>query len=92
MNKELEALERLYDNLNVNDYFFRDDACEDYATIEKSLKALEIIKELILEDLVFDDKEQKINFSFGISTLCIKIENKTKYDLLKEGLLWKELY
>ena len=59
----------------------------DLAQVNKEHKALEIIKELILEDLVFDDKEQAINFSFGISTLCIKIEDKNKYDLLKEVLL-----
>lgn len=53
----------------------------------KRLKALEIIKEVVLEDLVFDDKEQEINFSFGVSTLCIKIQDKEKYDLLKEVLL-----
>ena len=49
--------------------------------------AVEAIKELILEDLVFDEKEQKINFSFGVSTLCIKIDDKAKYDFLKEVLL-----
>ena len=50
-------------------------------------KALEIIKELILEDLAFNDKEQQIEYSFGCSTLCVKIRDKEQYNLLKEVLL-----
>lgn len=44
MNKELEALDRLYNNVTCNDYFFRGDASEDYDLIAKSFKALEIIR------------------------------------------------
>lgn len=44
MTKELEALDRLYDNLKPNDYFFREDASEDCNLIETALKVLEIIK------------------------------------------------
>lgn len=54
--------------------------------IEKKLKAIEIIKELILKDLKFDDKKQTLSFMFGYLIFVKEIEDKTKYDLLKEEL------
>lgn len=55
----------------------------------KLKRALEIIKELILNDLVFGGKEHSIKFSFGPYTLYTVIKDKTKFDLLKEILCEK---
>lgn len=81
MTKELEALKTL--KIVVEDEF---DLLPELDTIEKALKALEIIKKIFLNDLVFDDEKQVIKFSSGFSIVYTKIKDKAEYKLLKEVL------
>ena len=82
MSKGLEALEEIKETLSQLDTSFY--SKESLNTIEKELKALEIMtKSLDIkeEDFFYDDKE---NVYYFIGSEIPKEE----YDLLKEVLLW----
>ena len=95
MSKEVEALDRLYDNVNWDDYFFRGDASEDYDLIEKALKALKIIKEkkVDVEQIIENPDWDKViwyNTSFtGILCEGWRMLTQEEYNLLREVLLCK---
>lgn len=95
MTKELEALDRLYDNLKCNDYYFRGDASEDCNLIEKALKAFDIIKEKRVDVFYFMSCEtlEEYNYEccediYGFCEDGIKrgILTQEEYDLLREVL------
>lgn len=83
MNKAREALDNLYFNLKSNDYYLGDEATDDYILIEKSLKALDIIKRarVNVEWLLETENVEEYNESL--------YDNLTQeeYDLLKEVML-----
>ena len=86
MSKGLEALERMARNVETNEYVFNDQCCEDYNTIEKELKALEIMKnkEVQIATLILSNTCDGYNFSKG---LLGKFLTQEEYNLLKEVLL-----
>ena len=92
MNKELEALERLKNHTISyvgSDYKVstdsREEQIKDLELIEKSLKALEIIKEKRVDIgwLIRSENCSKYNLGVGESQAL----KKKQYDLLKEILL-----
>lgn len=99
MTKELEALDRLYENLNCNDYFFRGDASEDCNLIETALKAFEIIKEKEVDIHNFKEVIIKQNWTYeqyldeenapntSGHQFAYKLLTQEEYDLLREVLL-----
>ena len=91
MTKGLEALELLTDSVYYALIECKDNISTEnkqrylnaYQTIEKGLKALEIIlKEF---RFTFDDEEQSVMID---NCYTVIFHNKEKYDLLKEVLLW----
>ena len=72
MNKSLKALERIKDFMKVNAKHWK----QDVGMIEKELKALEIIKKL----LIIDNDKQRIDIKN-----CVEMSDD-EYDLLKEVL------
>ena len=84
MSKELEALERLYCAGRLDlDYVTNGRQKEDFETIEKEIKALEIIRKYAKEQVAnIDNKsEQKC-------LLVLIMDKEKEYDLLKEVLLY----
>lgn len=78
MSKELEALQE------IRNFFHPFENEETFETIEKSLKALEIIKPYCLvADYKTDDPDTRYELAF-CKKICITQE---EYDLLKEVLL-----
>ena len=91
MSKELEALNRICEHLDLDDEYFylKNGEKADYKVIEKSLKALEIIKEKRVDvRFLFQCKSLRdYNFIYkgtNQSKLCL---TKEEYELLKEVLL-----
>ena len=88
MNKTLEALE------NIKHYDTRVGLHrDDYDTIEKSLKALEIIKKRkvdvnrLISCIEIYDTDELALYKYN-SCAVGEINKKEEYDLLKEVLLW----
>ena len=86
MSKDLEALERLYcaGRLDLS-YVQSDKHKQDYELIEKDIKALEIIKEKLVDIgwLIRSENYSKYNLGVG-SSQALK---RNEYNLLKEVLL-----
>ena len=85
ISKGLEALERLFRNLDDSDYFFNGEAREDYLMLEKELKALEIIKENFVPYDIEMLKNGKVRIWVGHDKYFDI--TKEEYDLLKEVML-----
>ena len=80
MSKGLEKLARIKGHFNPKDIANKELFEEDFNTIEKELKALEIIKEI----MIVKEHEGYVEF---ICEYSIPKKNKKKIDLLKEVLL-----
>jgi len=101
MSKELEALERIGNNNVI--YYRNGLECsydikdtDEYEIIEKTIEALEIIKDEF--NIHFNDNKQEITivsvsypYSHITFSLTRKIEDKNRYDLLKEVLNGKSI-
>lgn len=97
MNKELEALNEIFENYNVKSFAELNERLCDYNELkfdddirQKKLKALEIIKDLlftIFDEIAFNDEKNEILFSdhYGV-VFTRQYKNKETYDLLKEAL------
>ena len=89
MSKELEALNRICEHLDLDDEYFylKNGEKTDYEIIKKSLKALEIIKEKEVNVGLLSRCANAERYNKGI---CYELRYLTQeeYDLLKEVLLW----
>lgn len=88
MNKGLEAFERIKNiTYDRTDLYGIEEYRKSLDTIEKSLKALEIIKEkrVNIHLLILSDSLEKYNFNL----LPYRKLTQEEYDLLKE-ILWEE--
>ena len=98
MNKGLEALNRLFNQL-INfdeDYFDNNKDIEDKELIEKSLRALEIIENkslhwaeisLMQSDASYEDYCVEMDVKIGIRPMIdSRLKNEEEYELLKEIL------
>lgn len=84
--KPLEALERLCFHLDYKDnYIFNGEYDEDNEIIEKSLKALEIIKDKRVNVWLLLCCDTIIKYNTGLCSGIYLIQ--TEFDLLKEVLL-----
>ena len=88
MSKELEALNRICEHLDLDDEYFylKNGEKTDYKVIEKSLKALEIIKEKGVNVGLLSRCANAERYNKG---MCYESRYLTQeeYDLLKEVLL-----
>ena len=84
MGKGLEALERVRDNLA---WYFSQENLKDFASIEKELKALEIIKKKRVSICMILPSSSFVEYnSFMVHEH--RVLTQEEYDLLKEVLLW----
>ena len=83
MNKGLEALEKIKLTLEVYNYFAYENRKNDFNTIEKELKALEIIKKYFVFHHIGTDTGNK---TFHIIATSEKLIPAEEYYLLKEVL------
>ena len=84
MSKGLDALE----NIKLKDFIFNDDSClKDIKTIEKELKALEVIKEKGIILQFIKETYTVEQYNAGVFGTLVKPLTKEEYDLLKEVLL-----
>ena len=86
MSKELDALERLRNTLLAEGYW--QDVLQDTLTIEKSLKALEIIKEKRVNACEIINSKDVREYDWSIHTPKKYHLTQAEFDLLKEVLLW----
>lgn len=92
MSKGLEALEKLYPKTTYMPYYTRSERRAFCKIIEKELKALEIIREKLInvEHFVYFATETSLKEEdrFDLASGCgSKPLTKVEYDLLKEVLL-----
>ena len=90
MSKALEALERLGRNIEDCEYLWCGKSAEDYALVEKELKALEIIKRTAIKLVSLEDDTticKKGRYAFYDNELYQSIDlTQEEYDLLKDVL------
>lgn len=91
MNKGIEALERLEENIIAVNVDYEMKHVADYETIEKRLKALEIIKEkdVYVSELIYlsdQDYDCYLRFCYNEEYPTEDILSEEEFNLLKEVL------